>query len=225
VKYGLTFLAFASLCVYGAVSSKLILGILLYYFSANFLFLSVAYFSRQPELLGKQPNGTTKWSPRLLNFPWYVISQIVWRISILLSKEPCYHTIPNSKIIIGRKFRRGELPPNTQVLIDLTSEFSEAHHEVPTYISLPMLDGVAPRPDFKEVMESLIPIVESQNTYIHCVQGHGRTSTFTSLLLAQLNSISPMEAYASILKVRPMAKASSSQLAFLDIHTKRWSDS
>jgi protein-tyrosine phosphatase len=126
---------------------------------------------------------------------------------------------------VGRKFRRGELPPNTQVLIDLTSEFSEEIHEIPTYISLPMLDGVAPKSDFKEFIETLISKIESKSIYIHCVQGHGRTATFTSLLLSQLKKISPMEAYESILKVRPRAKASASQFVCLEQLTKHWSGS
>jgi protein-tyrosine phosphatase len=225
VKYGTIFITFSVLCIYGALSSNNFTGAILIYLSINFAFLSITYFSSRPELLGKKSDGTAKWFPRLLNFPWYLISQVVWRISILISKEECYHAIPSTKISIGRKFLSGELPPDTQVLIDLTSEFSEAHHKVPTYISLPMLDGVAPSSDLKVFIASIIPIIESQNTYIHCVQGHGRTATFTSLLLSQLNKISPMEAYESILNVRPEAKASSSQLTYLGQLTKRWSGS
>ncbi len=54
----------------------------------------------------------------------------------------------------------------------------------------------------------------NQKILIHCAQGHGRSATYASLLIAQLfPTISPQEALTLILESRPSAMPSKAQLS------------
>lgn len=142
----------------------------------------------------------------------------MWRLQIQVSDEPPFHKIENLDIWVGRRLLPKEMPEEIDMIIDLTSEFPKID-STKSYINIPLLDGInPPRSIVKSVKQVAEKIKkEKLKIYIHCAQGHGRTATFTSLLLVELGlAENPLGGYEKVREARPKAKVSSSQKRFLE---------
>jgi len=125
--------------------------------------------------------------------------------------EDFENQIGNTNIYISRRPRLTELKEIYEVVIDLTAEFIESKEAGQSYFHLSWLDGISPS-NFK------IPegITTDSKILIYCAQGHGRSATYTAILLRQLKLCnSTAEAYHLILQSRPSAKVSKQQLQYL----------
>jgi protein tyrosine phosphatase len=166
----------------------------------------------QPRLiLGKTENGTYSALLQIINLPWLSLTYFVWYLNVLVSTEDFENQIGNTNVYISRRPRLTELKEIYEVVIDLTAEFIEPKKEGQSYFHLPWLDGMSPS-NFK------IPegITTNSKILIHCAQGHGRSATYTAMLLKQLKLCdSTAEAYHLILQSRPSAKVSKQQLQYL----------
>lgn len=120
-------------------------------------------------------------------------------------------------VLIGRRLLSSELPAGTATVVDLTSEFPEptSLRSVPNYIAAPMLDASVLPPQSLANLASQIATAKLP-VYIHCAQGHGRTSLIASLvLLARGDADTPEAAIKLVHSARPLVGLNAEQRAAL----------
>lgn len=187
---------------------------LLGWLGACFGMLSLAYALKRPALLGKRQDGSLAWWSWIMFLPLHLITWGIWHAIRVLSREPAFHQI-TPQLTVGRRLLACEVPPEIELVIDLTSEFPEpagvrrGRH----YQSFPILDASVP--EVKSVYQ-LIDSLPQVPTYIHCAQGHGRTGLFTSVYLVRRGHCKTMEETMELLaKVWPGIVLNSEQKAFI----------
>lgn len=189
---------------------------LLGWLGACFGMLSLAYALRRPTLLGKRRDGSLSWWSWILFLPLHLITWGIWHAVRVLSREPAFHQI-TPQLIVGRRLLASEVPPEIELIVDLTSEFTEPAgvRKGRRYQPLPILDASVPE------LKSLYQVIDSLPqvpTYIHCAQGHGRTGLFTSVYLVRRGHCKTLEEAMDLLaKVRRGIVLNAEQKAF--IHT------
>lgn len=160
--------------------------------------------------MGKTKTGQINLILLLINFPWLLLTWAIWLFEIMISQEDQINRIDQTNIYLGRYPRFNETE-NFDLVIDLTAEFFPSKVNTKEYICLPNLDGIKLRNTARLPQVSI-----DQKILIHCAQGHGRSATYASLLIAQFfPAISPQEALSLILKSRPGAMPSKAQLSQL----------
>jgi len=208
---------FATLgCLMGGIAwhSAGVSAALSWYGTGNLVFLATVYGLQNPYLFGKRPDGHLAWAPSALNLPWLALTYATWWLQTRLSREPAWQEIPGEGLVIGRRLLPSEYPEGIDAVVDLTSELPERHGRA-GYVSFPMLDAVAPAHDLSGEIRRLARRLEGKRVYVHCAQGHGRTALFCSILLAISRGVAPERAYRQLLAVRPRARMSRAQAAYL----------
>lgn len=154
-----------------------ITGWLLLWFGASFIAVGAAYGWLGAKVFGKKLDGTlTRWALSLL-LPYLLLTWMLWHIQRLISQEDCWNEITPG-IWLGRRVFAKQLPPNINLIVDLTAEFLEPREVISgrAYICVPTLDASVPD-DW--VFQSLIKRLAAWqgNVYIHCALGNGRSAT------------------------------------------------
>ena len=151
--------------------------------AVSFLTVAVAYLGAGPRLIGKRASGTIAAWAMVLHLPYFALTWGVWHLQRWLSRaEPAHEVVPG--VWVGRRPLPWELPGAVTLFVDLTGEFVElAGVRVGrTYICLPTLDAMAPRPaDLRRAVETVAKW--DGPVYIHCAAGHGRTGMFAAAVL------------------------------------------
>jgi len=182
----------------------------------SLMIVASGYLGLGPRVFGKRSDGTLPLLSCLLLFPFLAGLWIVWRVAVLISREPKLHElIPN--VLIGRRLLSHELPPDVDVVVDLTCEFVEprAVRSVSTYLSFPILDDTSCDPRLLVEFVRTLASQEGQ-MFIHCAQGHGRTGLVaTTLLLAAGHASSVEEAVHLLKSARPLARLNANQMEAL----------
>ena len=170
--------------------------------------LAAAYGLNRPSLIcGKDSTGHVSPFLLLINLPWLAFTWLLWIIIALLSRESTLSLIPGTNVFISRYPLFGVNLSEFDRIFDLTSEFPRFYEPVAQYQCFSNLDGIA------LCNLQLLPLLNSEERIlIHCAQGHGRSATFASLLLAGHSMFATPEAvHLAIISVRPRAKLASSQ--------------
>jgi hypothetical protein len=166
------------------------------------LAFALAYATRNPAIImGKTCSGRISVPLLLVNLPWLIISWITLLLFTKFSREPAFDRIGSSRFYIGRyPFIQSTLA-EFSLVIDLTAEFPRWHKSALSYVCVPNLDGV-PLSNLR-----FPPLPEDGGKIlIHCAQGHGRSATYASLLLASVTrEESPESVMEVILRSRPAA--------------------
>ena len=208
------FFILASLLVVYSVDIKLYI---LLWPAANFLVLGIAYATEKHRIFGKRADGTLATINVLFLLPYYLLLWSFWHVMRVLQNERVYDEL-EEKIVIGRRLFAKELPENIETVVDLTCEFCEQKSITQKYHyrCFPILDGSIT--EVSSFAEFACEIAKSeQRIYIHCAQGHGRTSMFTCLLLiAQKKYNNVDEAMAFIQQKRPRANMRKQQWLFTE---------
>ena len=213
MKYALTFATLAAIISYCAISQG---GwwYLLLWFAISFFTLSAGHAVLGPAIFGKQPDGTIPVWVKMVHFPFFLYSAVIWQITRILSRENPYDKVEKD-LIIGRRLRAHELPDGIVNCVDLTSEFEDPKsiRESTNYVNLPILDAGVPSP---EGLISMLSQLREGATYIHCAQGHGRTGLITLALLSARGRIRSFEEGFALLKqVRPGVGLNKTQVSFI----------
>lgn len=148
-----------------------------------FALLALAYAGVGPRVFGKRSDGKLAWWSYVLFFPVLVLLWTIWHLQRAFSREvPCHEIIPG--LWLGRRPLAHELPPQVQLVVDLTSEFPVARgvRTGREYLVLPTLDGTAPpEMDFLALAQKLAS--HDGISYIHCAAGRGRSAALVAAIL------------------------------------------
>jgi hypothetical protein len=168
----------------------------------DFLILGIAHARGFHRIFGKRPDGSLPLWSWLVFLPLLLYTSAVWHIFRMASLESAQNVITED-LVIGRRLLPGELKGEFVNYVDLTAEFPEpvAIRWRDGYLSFPVLDGSAPRPDaLREMMNCLRP----GKTYVHCAQGHGRTGLFALAVLLKSGDVQTIdEGLEKLRRVRP----------------------
>ena len=184
------------------------------WFVISFFTLSVGYAGIGPRVFCKQPDGTIPLWVKIIHFPFFLYSTIVWHITQVFSRENPFDKLGDD-LILGRRLLAGELPSGVDNYVDLTAEFEDSKEirETINYHCLPILDGSAP---LTEELTSTISRIRTGTTYIHCAQGHGRTGLFALALLSTRGKVDSFEdGFSFIKKARPGIGLNKTQETFI----------
>lgn len=167
---------------------------------------ALAYALRRPGLLMKGRVG------RYLLWPYLAFARAVATTAQRAGLVERQEIVPG--LWVGGWPRRGA-PGLAQ--LDLTAEMPR-RGEADAYVCIPMLDGAAPRTDAYQqaVAQALAWRREGKAVLVHCAYGHGRSvAVVLGVLLAEGHANDLAEAHALVRKVRPAARMSPQQRAFL----------
>ena len=179
--------------------------------------VGLGYAGLGPRVFGKRSDGRMTPLNVLVLAPYLLLLWSVWHLSRALRRESPFHELVDG-IIIGRRLLPGEYPEGIESVVDLTAEFPESSRirQGRNYRAFPILDG---SPSTPAALEQVVRAIRDLpgDVYIHCAEGHGRTSLVaTSLLLARGDARSAAEAAALVLERRPLARMNASQRKTVD---------
>jgi len=189
---------------------------LLVWSGLGFCTVAAAYVRQKPQVFGKRMDGTLAWGPCVLLLPYLLLTWLLWYLQTRFSKEAiCNEVTPG--LWLGRRASVKELPPDTTLIVDLTSEFSEARplRTGCAYLCLPALDNAAPDP---EAFRKAVWVAAAWDgvVYVHCALGHGRSALVAAaILMARGMAGNPEEAFARVKQARPGVRLNQRQWAFL----------
>ncbi len=168
----------------------------------------VAYLWLGPGVFGKLPEGGRRMHSRLILMPYCGANWLGWRLLRFVVREDCWNEAA-PKLYIGRRAYAHELPPDVELIVDLTAEFIEplAVRTGRRYVSFPILDAYVPHSD-EEVLLLVRELGSStESIYIHCAEGHGRAAMIAALVLVHRGVAADGEsALAHLQKIRPRIK-------------------
>lgn len=101
--------------------------------------------------------------------------------------------------------------------ISLEAERLDNPKGVKYFFWFPWVEDTAPSIDLTNIADKTLNILLENNvkTYVHCKNGHGRTTTFLASYLMRRNSITADEALAILKEKRPSGHINEAQRLFL----------
>jgi rhodanese-related sulfurtransferase len=186
-----------------------LVGAPLIWMGMAFLLVGANYaFPRQIKVLHKQ-HGQLGFARTLILLPYIFMLRGTWHILRKTSSEAPFVQMIEG-IFIGRRLLEKEYP-RVATLVDLTSEFDEHVPIGAKLMAFPILDGAPADPSALRHMAREIAASE-RPIYIHCAQGHGRTSMVAAAVLIEIGAARDVAmALARIREVRPGAKPNAAQ--------------
>ena len=216
MKYALVFWSVTLLCIYYAVAGRGWMYILCWP-GLSFGVAGAAYVGGGPRYFGKRQDGSLNPVALLLLLPYLLYTWGVWYLWRLTTSEPPFHNLYEG-VKIGRRLLPPELPDQTDMVFDLTSEFPEPSsiRSSVLYRLVPALDARPPEP--VTLREAAEQVLSAKNAvYIHCANGHGRTGTLAgAVLMLSGKTQTTEETIAFIRRCRPGVTLNSSQRKALD---------
>lgn len=216
-------MAFALIGLSGVAfgSAAGLVGAPLIWLGTAFLSVGANYaFPRQFPVLRKQ-DGQLGLARTVVLLPYIVMLHGTWHILRKTSSEAPFVQLLEG-IFIGRRLLRTEYPRVT-TLVDLTSEYDE-HMPIGAHLlAFPILDGAPIEPAKLRLMAREIA-ASAKPIYIHCAQGHGRTSMVAAAVLIEIGAAQDIATALDMIRVvRPRAKPNAAQLnalmaAFADLN-------
>jgi hypothetical protein len=179
--------------------------------------VGAAYAFNRPAVTGKRADGSLPWPAILLYLP--VLLGLWGRWHLLRAakiEEPWVRVAPG--LWLGRRPLAGELPPQAELVVDLTTEWHRAAgvRELP-HRGLRCLDGMPFRDEagLARLVEELAD--EPRGLYVHCAAGHGRSAlVVAALMLRRGLADSPRDAEARLKALRPRVHITRAQFRQLE---------
>jgi protein-tyrosine phosphatase len=166
--------------------------------------VSTAYLANWPGVFGKRADGTLNRWVALPVLPYQAFFWLYWQGERYFSRLAPYTEVAPG-LYVGRRLLSGEMPARVDMIVDLTSEFSEpAIRSASEYVCLPTLDGSVP-PCEKEFAQLLQRIAKHSGVVlVHCASGRGRAvATVAGALILRGLSADIAGALEHIRKLRP----------------------
>jgi hypothetical protein len=218
-KFSAVFLALAAALFWlGAKQGGGIVTVVCFSAAAGFLGLSLSYLLSWPGLLGKARNGRLLGSSYLLFWPYHLHGYLALVASRLVLREPPFNEIVPG-LFLGSRLLPGDgkflATARLAGVLDLTSEFCETAflRHAGAYLCIPLLDRTAPgAAELRKGVEFIRERLKRGPVYVHCAQGHGRSTTFVVAYLVASGQAASLEAAFELARSkRPRVRLSSSQ--------------
>lgn len=220
--YAIVWIILAMCCSVYAMSYGGYCWILLW-FAIAFGLVGLAYARVGPAMFGKRADGRIRPFHLIILFPYLLLTWTIWNLLRFTNPAQPWNEIA-PRLYAGRRVFLHELPPNTELIVDLTAEFMEpvAIRSRVNYYSLPILDaGTARLTAIVELVSSIVDF--PGNIYIHCAQGHGRTGMIAAIiLLAREIATTPSDAIRRVQQARSGVRLNSDQHATLEEFDRYW---
>lgn len=192
---------------------------LLYWSGLSWIVVGAAYGGLGAGIFGKRANGRMAPVSICLLLPYLSVTWFLWYMQQLLTKEPPYNEITPG-LWLGRRCLGKELPSGIELIVDMTSEFSEpADLQLGrSYVCVPTLDASVPS---DKAFADLVQIIVASPgpVYVHCALGHGRSAAVMTAVLVAKGSASTIEqAEQNVKQARPGTKINPVQRKML----QRW---
>lgn len=178
--------------------------------------VGLAYLLNRPGLLSKRAPAPIRWVARLLLLPYFLSAWGTAWVGVRSMRAARTELAPG--LWVGGWPLDGA--PG-MARLDLTAELPISPDPLPSRRCVPMLDGVAPPPEvFAEAVAAALALrAEGRPVLVHCAYGHGRSvMVCLAVLVAEGAYPGWEEAHACVLRLRPRARMSAVQRAFLSAH-------
>lgn len=173
--------------------------------------VAAAYFGAAGRVFGKEPDGSMRGPRTWFMLPFLAVVRAVWRLEVALSRERCWDEVAPG-VLLGRRPREGEHPPEVDLVVDMTSEFPKPgyHPASAAYHCLPTLDAFVP--DAEAFLGLVDAAAAARRVFVHCAQGHGRSAAFVAALLVRRGLAAGVgEAMELIRRARPACRLNHAQ--------------
>ncbi len=181
--------------------------------------LHLGYGGNDQTCFGKRETGRVPLMYWIVFLPYLIPLWFRQIVLTALSREKKYEKLSDGVFIGCRPVCTHDIPPGTQVCVDLAAEFPASRAELKSggrYVSFPILEASYRSCDD---LNACIDSLPESGLYIHCAQGHGRTGFFSCALLLRRGSVETLpEALELLAKVRPGIKLRKAQIAFLEVN-------
>eukprot|EP01138_Halocafeteria_seosinensis_P009239 gb/GECG01009442.1/.p1 GENE.gb/GECG01009442.1/~~gb/GECG01009442.1/.p1 ORF type:complete len:261 (+),score=14.84 gb/GECG01009442.1/:1-783(+) len=159
---------------------------------------------------------------KIVLLPYLFPMRAIWwtRHKFILKENPYDKISPN--IYVGRYCMKypQEFPQEATVVVDLTAEFGQDKEVVKgrEYFLLTALDCTMPPPkQLTNLAQRLCNMREDNIFYIHCANGHGRSSSLAALMMViQGVQVNWRDAFEEMKKHRPLINIQPPQERILD---------
>jgi len=157
-------------------------GLVFLWVAAAYVMAGLAYFTGRPGWLGKRHDGTMALWTAFLSFPYLVLAVVASMVRRVLREPPWNEVAPG--LYVGRRVSGAELPPDIDLVVDLTSEFAEpaSVRAGRSYRCLPTMDGCASEPDAFRALAVEVAGWPGR-VYVHCAVGHGRSAALAAAVI------------------------------------------
>lgn len=171
--------------------------------AAALVLVSVGYLGAGPGVLGKRADGSRNPLLGWIGWPYRALAAMRWRAR-RSSPEPPWHRVTGS-LYLGRRPRRGELPGDVDVVVDLTAELDRLAGADVAYLCVPSLDFDVPREaDLRAMLDA---VDDERVVYVHCAAGHGRSAMAAAAILVRRGEARDVDdAYARLRSARPTVR-------------------
>lgn len=212
MKYGVVFAGFA--LYFGVIAIRLPMpwSTPLWWLMAGFALTSWAYAANRVDLLGKRGRHLRS-SLAVVCLPHTVLTLAVWHLVRWFRSAEAISQL-RENLFIGRRLLPSEMPPQIRSVVDLTAELPEPDWGSRTLLSVPVLDGMPPRPDQLLATCRALESLEGP-VYLHCARGFGRTATFAAAVLMVREGLSLEAALEQVRTARPGAIPNRAQAEML----------
>jgi protein-tyrosine phosphatase len=179
--------------------------------------VGLAYAINNPSMVGKREDGSLPWWSLALYLPVLLGLWGRWHTLRRLGGEPPWVRVAPG-LWLGRRPVQGELPPEVELVVDLTVEWHRAPgvRELP-HRGLRCLDGM-PFPSTEALAALVTELAEDPRPmYVHCAAGHGRSAlVVAALMLRRGLADCPRDAEAKLKALRPRVHITRAQLRQLE---------
>jgi protein-tyrosine phosphatase len=214
LRYAFAFVSLAGPAILFGVSGG-ISGLVLVWFGATLLAVAANYALPNHCSIFRKTNGRLTIMRKIILLPFLALLYGTWHLLRKTSNEAPYAELAPG-FLIGRRLLPSEYPP-IQTLVDLTAEFDEHVPSGAKLLVFPILDGAPVNPEGLKAIARQIA-ASAEPLYLHCAQGHGRTSMIAAAVLIERRLAANVnDALAQIANVRPGAKPNRDQRAALSI--------
>lgn len=190
---------------------------ILFWPALAFLVVSIAYFTKDVRWFGKRTNGSRAWLASIVLLPYLAFARIVWEIQVALDRTPPWHAV-NERVILARRLKENELPPDAVGILDLTSELLDPLRirRNAGYYAEPVLDaGTLELTKILAWAEHVAQLKQGKFV-VHCANGSGRTGHVAAIwLIAWGQAASAEEAIRLVQAARPSVRLNRRQTVFV----------
>eukprot|EP01102_Stenamoeba_stenopodia_P008196 TRINITY_DN2337_c0_g2_i1.p1 TRINITY_DN2337_c0_g2~~TRINITY_DN2337_c0_g2_i1.p1 ORF type:complete len:273 (-),score=47.88 TRINITY_DN2337_c0_g2_i1:553-1371(-) len=186
--------------------------------------VTFAYIINIPSVLALKDEETGRLNHAMIifMFPFLLLVWLVWYSRAATTSDPSSQHIVEKWYIGRQPLRHADLPHNTAMVVDLSSEFGRLYSLRKSSIKYRCISSLdtSPPPDHKlgryiKIMKEAIAV--DGNVFIHCANGHGRSAAFLVAVM-WMSGYSPSlsEAEKTLKSIRPSIRIRAGQRRFLE---------